>query len=267
MLSTKLTTLLTVAQLMYAQSSLAFNEHEQHVLSSIANEVAMTKDAGQQPVVIFDLDDTLFDSRYRKLAILHEFASEIATQQKFPQETSILLGLDVDRLHYDIVDTLAAAGVSNAALLEELQAFWSARFFTNEYVTLDQPIFGGVEYVNRLKADGAIIIYLTGRDAPNMGEGTEQALRAAGYPLDEMTRLMLKPSADIDDTVFKQQVFATIASLGKVVSAFDNEPSNVNAFKTFFKDATVVFLDTRHSKKPDRPAEGIVWIKDFKMYK
>jgi hypothetical protein len=67
----------------------------------------------------------------------------------------------------------------------------------------------------------------------------------------------------MDDTEFKESALETIATLGEVVTYFDNEPANVNLFAARHPSATVVFVETDHSPKPIEPAAEIPWIRSF----
>ncbi|GAH00209.1 unnamed protein product, partial [marine sediment metagenome] len=53
-----------------------------------------------------------------------------------------------------------------ALLLKEMIDSWRKKFFNGEYLKYDEPVPGSVEFVNELSDSGALIIYLTGRDAP-----------------------------------------------------------------------------------------------------
>ena len=110
-------------------------------------------------------------------------------------------------------------------------------------------------------AQGAHVVYLTGRDEPNMHDCTVRSLHSNGLPLGERATLMLKPDKSISDVTFKEATFGNIESLGVIVAGFDNEPANINAMAKKFPAAHIVFIDTRHFKKPDRPLTTITRYK------
>lgn len=220
---------------------------------------------GDQPVVIFDLDDTLMNTRERNLRIINDFIAQSDIQARYPEETQKLADLTSNDIAYLTADTLKARSVTNAAFLKELTDFWLARFFTNEYCAKDQPNPGAVKYVRRLYFSGVKIVYLTGRDIPRMHDGTVASLKAAGFPLDDdQAVLIMKPDPKGDDLEFKKSMFPEIAKMGTVVGVFENEPANINAHHEAFPNAIAIFLDTIHSPKPDVPAQDIFWVKDFK---
>ncbi|MCA9543291.1 MAG: haloacid dehalogenase-like hydrolase [Myxococcales bacterium] len=230
-------------------------------LKMIDYEVDAQAREGKQPVVVFDLDATLFDNRPRTLAILRAWAALPENAGKASAQR--IEGLAVAQVAYAVKDTLAAAGVTDGADIEAITAFWWARFF-GPWALHDGPMPGGPAYVNALYAKGAFIVYLTGRDAPSMLVPTTQSLALAGYPIGlPRTQLIMKPDPKADDEVFKDSVMRSLRLTGSVVGFFDNEPGNVNLMKKAFPKARVVFLDTMH--KPGAPAvdAGIPRVKDF----
>jgi hypothetical protein len=136
-------------------------------------------------------------------------------------------------------------------------------YFTGEYCLKDRQIPGAAAYVNRLKKAGAHIAYLTGRDIPNMKAGTETNMKALGFPLGKGTTLILKPSYNMDDLVYKKHAFAQIKKLGQVIASFENEPRNLNAMGTEFPKSILVFIDSEHSSAPDTVSEEAHWVKNF----
>jgi hypothetical protein len=233
------------------------------LLDGVHAAVVQTVKAGKtQPVVVFDLDATLYDNRPRTLAILKEWAAQPQVMGT-PASTAIL-GLKLEQVEYLVSDTVAKVKVTDPRVVEQIFKYWWDRFFGDRAV-LDWPTAGGPAYVNRLYGAGAHIVYLTGRDAPQMLMGTTRSLQDAGYPIGlPRTQLIMKPAFKTDDEVFKATVMADLKRTGHVVALFDNESGNVNVMKTHFPDATVVFLTTMFNPKKAKPLKaGILKIKDF----
>lgn len=224
-------------------------------LSHLVEDVTALVRRGGKPVVVFDLDDTLFSTAQRNLRILREFS---ASRPGIP---SALARVQPHMLRYAIADSARAAGVDEPELLGELQAFWRARFFTNEYLLTDEPLPGAVGYCEELERAGAKLVYMTGRDEA-MREGTERSLKGRGFPV-RGTTLVLKPAFETPDFEFKTQALAALPSHGVVRGAFENEPAHVNMFQGAFPDALMYFLETRHSGKPVEPHPSARRIKDF----
>ena len=217
----------------------------------------------QQPVVVFDLDSTLFDNAPRNRAIIEEFAESV--KDKYPDFYKAVKAMKNENLAYSLDDTLKNIGISDDKVLKELKKVWYDKFFTDKYVVLDQAYDGAVDYVNKLHKAGAKIVYLTGRDTPDMEKGTLQSLKDQKFPIgDTSTVLLTKPEKKIKDDEYKKTAAADILKMGKVVASFDNEPKNVNLFKEVFPGAIIVFIETNHSPKAVPVTAGIPWVKSWK---
>lgn len=231
-------------------------EHCTKVLSRCDDLVAK----GTVPVVVFDLDATLFDNGPRTWQILVEFADSTGNNDLRRKLD------DMPRygLPYLLKDILGVVGVDDQALIEEATAFWFKRFFTDDYQRYDEPIVGAVPFAKALFEKGATLVYLTGRDSPGMLVGCAASLRQHGFPVGlPHTAMVLKPDFETPDEAFKKDAVKFIDGLGAVVAAYDNEPGNCNLFREAWPEAEVVFMDTHHA--PGAPAllEGIDAIKAF----
>ncbi len=246
-----------------SNSAPAATDFRSDPLAQIRSDVQAAVRIGQNPIVVFDLDDTLVRATSRTARIIAEFAHEPSTRSRYPDAVRKLEIIRVSKIRYVMADTLRQFGIEDSALTEELTAYWLARFFTNEYCERDLPVPYAARYVSRLARAGATIVYLSGRDVPRMGRGTVRDLRRNGFPLGPNAILLMKPAADNDDLGFKIAQFPRLRKMGTVVAAFENEPANINAFQAGFPRATMVFLDTIHSPKPDQPNPGVFWVRDF----
>jgi hypothetical protein len=216
----------------------------------------------ERPIVVFDLDSTLFSTAERNLRILHEFAREPDTPDEMCQ---MIAELDVSHMGWNVVSDLAKRGYADHGILGRLKEYWYDRFFTDEYARTDEPLPGAVAYTHQCADAGALIYYLTGRDEPNMGVGTRDSLRAHRFPLDvPHAVLRLKPRFEMQDLAFKREVMTELHDLGQVIACFENEPLNANTFAEAFPAAHVVFLDTVHSPDPPPLDSRIARLKDFR---
>ena len=148
--------------------------------------------------------------------------------------------------------------------LEEIKKFWTARFFTNQYLPYDRAYEGAAEFTRKLHELGAEIVYLTGRDEPGMGDGTRANLLRDGFPWEvERTHLLLKKAAHLPDLEHKKEAANYIREHGTLVAAFENEPPNLIALYQLFPDAMHVFVDTVCSDHPAEAAQGLYRIRNF----
>lgn len=265
----------------WALPVLAWNEsarspQQTNILGSVERLVATTTKA----LVIFDLDSTLFRNAGRHAAILRDFAktyfpkTDLVKPLRHIQATQLtdtfdLRGMLVNDAHIPPRDA--------DRILPVLMPFWTARFFGNDYLAFDTALPGAAEYVRALHAKGATIVYLTGRDEPQMRAGTLAKLAADGFSTGTRTRLLMKPASSrivgksvkagaASDREWKAAALRKIARLGNVVASFDNEPAHINVYyETFHQHGPglAVFLDTDHTPNPPPLHTGVQRIQGF----
>ncbi len=208
-------------------------------------------------LAVFDLDSTLFNVSTRTQKILSEFA-ELHDEER-------LRNIEVKHEDWGIKEAVLRAGLSletDLELLNDLRKFWSAKFFTNEYLHYDVPYMGAISFVQELSETGCEIMYLTGRDQTRMYRGTLEVLKKWGFPLIEKN-LFLKPRKEQDDELFKEDWFKSLNHFDyKKIFFFENEPVNVNAILSSSPEVEIIFLDTTHARKQE-VTDPIKKIKNF----
>jgi len=242
-----------------------FHPHtSQEVLQEVISRTQNVLDQKKLPVIIFDLDSTLFHVSPRSYEILKEWAQATSV--------SILPNLTADDMGYSIEDVWMKRGLSTETgesfkHLKDAKAYWRQRFFSNEYIHHDLPHEGAVDFVKKLHSMGAKIVYLTGRDVPLMHFGTVDHLRNCGFPVEvERTRLILKPKRHIDDLVFKAGVCESAKEWGEVVASFENEPKNLVAMQEALGPKVMhVFFESVSSDHAAPAAKEVYKIHDFKL--
>ena len=237
-------------------------DEQRAFLRDLIERVRRTRQAGQTPVVVFDLDGTLLDNRPRTRAILREVAA--SWKEARPQLAETLLKLEVEHVVCVLQDSLAPFGVTDEAALDEALAHWRRRFFVDELLHHDVPLDGAVAFARAVYEAGATVLYLTGRDLPNMSLGSWQSLRDQGFPIGVVgTELICKPVFEMSDEVYKTEQAELVGRLGTVVASFDNEPGNCNVFLRQHPQAASVLLDTQHSPSAPELDPGVTSIKSF----
>ncbi len=230
----------------------------------LARVLSRVRDIGahRAPLVVFDLDGTLMDNRPRTCAIMVDLAERWRAEH--PREAELLLSMSPDRLVYLLEENLRAVGITDEALIAEAFAHWQAHFFFDHWIHHDTPLPGAAEFAHACRDAGAIIVYFTGRDLPNMALGTFASLRDSGFPIGVPgTELVLKPAPELDDTEFKRDFTPLVAQRGIVTAVFDNEPGNCNVFKEMFPDTDVFLLDTQHHPEAPPLLDSVLVIADF----
>lgn len=241
------------------------------VLREVIRRVEKVRDGGKLPIVVFDLDSTLFDVTRRSYEILREWLQH-PENHSYQETVEALKDLSHTDFRYSLQDVWEARKVSHedepyASHFKLAKNYWRKRFFGNEYLIHDEPTKGAVEFVHQLYERGAKIVYLTGRDVPLMSFGTFDQLKSHRLPIEaERTRLILKPKRHHDDLDFKGGAAATIKSWGTVVASFENEPKNLVAMaQVYDKDTMNVFIHTVSSDHPAPVGQGIYRIDDFSL--
>jgi len=215
------------------------------------------------PIVIFDLDSTLFSTAARNLAILREFVGLNAGSHPHLADVAERIGLD--DMGWNVNDDLCRFGFTEAEVLTRLKGFWFERFFRDEYLAHDTPVLGAAAFVHACHARGALIYYLTGRHVGGMEIGTVRSLRENEFPFWRgRCVLHLKPSFEMNDSTFKQEAVLDIRSYhGEVCATFENEPGNANMFLRAFPEAIHVLLETIHSPGAEEGSALLVRTTDF----
>lgn len=212
-------------------------------------DAARTRGAEGAPVVVFDLDGTLMDNRPRVVAILHELAE--VWRDEYPEAAAACAKATLDDVVYEFIANLKKLGVHEPALHERGLYFWRERFFQDPHMRFDIAVPGAQAFAHACYDAGAVLVYMTGRDLPNMALGTLASLRDLGFPIGVIgTELVVKPAFEIPDTEFKSGILRDLTRLGRVIAAFDNESANVNLFLEAFPECASVLLDTQHAPNP-----------------
>lgn len=218
-------------------------------------------DGGPPPIVVFGLDGCLFDCRVRTLQVLREYGESVRETQ--PEITERLSTLARDDIELLLSDTLRRCGLARADIVRDATSFWRERFHHDDYLDLDEPGVGALEYVRAIQDAGGGIVYLAGgRDVPGMLMGTVQRLRDEGFPIAEPAiELVLKPDATLGDESFARLVFKRLAQRGDIVGVLDADPGVCEHAHDAFPEADVVLLDVWELEPP----ENVHVVKDFRL--
>lgn len=223
----------------------------------------------KKPIAIFDLDGTLFDVTYRSMEIVRRFLALPEMRAKFPEQVATVQKLRYQDYLYSLDATLNAAGIDRysehaAHFLHSAETFWYKHFFTDELIAHDVPYAGALACVKYFHGRGAEVVYLSGRDIPNMSKGTIEALEKHGFPHSgHRVAMILKPAYGQDDLLFKKQALETISAEGEVVFTIDNEPANVQMFADRFPQGIHVHFSSLFAKKLELSGNNLAVVKAF----
>ena len=225
------------------------------VVDEIEVEVKTAASQNLNPIVVFDLDSTLFDPRYRAAAILESYGKDNTSMR--------LRKVPVESIRHSLFETLAALQFTQAQIQgaegRAIKDYFDVEYPAGKNFHLDKPIQGAVAYVNKLKAAGARIVYVSERSAGAEAE-TKAALGAAGFPDGDLESQLRSGSV----SKWKAGVVQRLSTEGTLVAAFDDESRVANAMKDALRTGWVVRLETR--AKPGSPAleSGIETLGDFR---
>lgn len=203
-------------------------------------------------VALFDIDSTVMDTAPRNFHILREAAQEI------PRLRAVAEAVGPEDFGWSVFGPVQERISLTDEEKRKLEEFWRARFFSGSYVHYDRPYPGVAKLLTELRNRGMKIVYLTGRDEPNMSAGTRDSFAEHSLPVGPGSRFVFKPTAEEADLPFKERACAALAAEAKVLLAVENEPANANMMRIIFPEAVVALIDTVTSPHAVEPAEGIV---------
>ena len=232
-------------------------------LTQILEAVRQSYGRGEKPMVILDLEGTLFDNRTRVLQILREYADRDLRGAR-PQFAQIIANMTPLLIQYMLTDTLRTVGITEDAVVNNAAVFWSQRFFTDDYLKYDTVNAGAVRFVRDLYSSGARIVYLTSRDAQRQLVGSVRQLRDSGFPIGiQGAELIMRPTAQTQDAVFRQQVTNYLRQYGKIVATIDSEPANANVYRRAFPEAICVLYNGPRAPNPPPLLPNITALPSF----
>jgi predicted secreted acid phosphatase len=255
----------------WIQNTQFFQDSNDEVLRKVVDRVRVLLEAKKLPIIVFDLDSTLFDVSKRTFQILKEWMAHPDTRN-FHDTHAVLSSLTAGDLRYSLEELWESKSIPHAKApfdhhFKHAKQFWRKRFFGHEYLRHDEPMNGAIEFVRNLHEMGAMIVYLTGRDVPQMAFGTYDQLKLHGLPIEvDRTRLILKPKRHMEDIEYKSAAAKSISEWGEVVASFENEPKNLVAMAKSYKPETMnIFLHTVSSDHPAPGGKDIYKIQEFKI--
>jgi phosphoglycolate phosphatase-like HAD superfamily hydrolase len=175
-------------------------------------EIAALARLGVPTAVVFDLDNTLFDTRHRTLSAGRAFDAAKGTR--------FFADVDVAAMGVDGHATATALGLEDPHHADFV-AFWDVHFWTPEHLAHDAPIDEMVALVRAAQAAGAEVTFLTGRIQSFHAASLDQ-LRAAGLDVDA-DDVVCKPDLSVRTGPFKSAWLEEMRGCGVEIGFFVTE--------------------------------------------
>ncbi len=221
------------------------------VAKQVYDQIKAQIDTGASVLVLFDLDSTIFNVSHRSQAIINELCEDKEFKSKFPKSVEKLQELKLTYRDWGIFEALKKSKIeAPLEFFEIINKTWKKNFFINEYIKHDRVYDGVVDYVHQIQKIVTKLAYLTGRNRPFMGEGTEASLLQHNLPFtNESVELFMKPEKGGIDELYKESVVGEYIKKFDHIWVFDNEPVILNHLEAKFPETHLVYIDTVHSGK------------------
>lgn len=220
----------------------------------------------KKTAVVFDLDSTLFNVSPRTQHILETISDHPFFVENFPEEVQHLKNVKVVQTDWGIRTAIERSGLkATLGFFERVREYWMKHFFSSDFLMIDEPYEGAVEFVNALFKCGVPVYYLTGRDIDRMGRGTHEVLNKRGFPHNEhFDNVYMKPDQEMNDAEFKRDILKRMATEFEQIYFFENEPVIIHLIREQVPSINIIFVDTIHSGRAAAPAD-LPTIKNFKL--
>lgn len=189
---------------------------------------------GERVVVVFDIDNTLFDSRARTAAAANVYGEQHGIQA--------LIDLLPEDVGLNGTETAKKAGITNAAVIKDFSKFWSAFFFDGAHYDFDTPIASTIAWAKAAKKAGAEVVYLTGREQKAESD-TRAQLEAAGLPDTDAKHVISKPATAGATPAFKASEFQKLTKTAHVAWFLTESQRDIAAVQQAVPRVPCVVLD------------------------
>lgn len=193
---------------------------------------------GEKCRVVFDIDDTLADTRGRTLALAKAFDKQ--------RGTKAFAKLTLSKVGKSAKDTCAALGLDEKTT-KAFTGYWNANFFAGGSFDKDLPIARTIELAKQAKAAGAEVVYLTGR-TETAREGTRAQLQRLGLPDADDAHLVLKPKASVKTAEWKSGLMAQWAGESRIGWFLTESRRDVAQIQADHPELPCVLLDNPFEK-------------------
>lgn len=199
-----------------------------------------TKRSATPYLLIFDLDDTIFNTSYRRF-----FVYEFLLRHQFDLPRLDLISLKNSYNFIPYIRNHPSFKINYSKIMN----IRNRMILSNSLLYLDQPYFGVRKFLKHLNSLNVDYIFLTGRPEDTMKIGTNETLVKFGFITHKIIQnyLFMKKNQFIPDNIFKKIELKHILDLfpERKIIIFDNESENCRGFNEILpNDALVVLFNT-----------------------
>ncbi len=138
--------------------------------------------------VVFDLDNTLFDTRARTLHVARQFDAEHGTEH--------FANLSLDQVGLDGTSTCKRLGTPSGEVAQQFETYWKRAFWDPQNFIHDLPMTSVLDWVRAAHQADVETRFLTGRVVAYADTSLQQ-LRRVRIDFARREHLHLKPALDV----------------------------------------------------------------------
>jgi len=230
-------------------TSFAASDIPQTRLRAMEARVIETVKNGETPVLVFDLDETLIDSTPRKYMAFREAVESICGDMNRPSGFGCEAATAIHQAqfyalenHYAVLDLFDSSTISSE-WRATLDRTMTGIYLSGKGLELDREIPGAAKFVQKMRALGAKVYFVSSRSKNTQRQGTLESLWALGLGSPNIDQELVLKVDGVRSIDFKKATFAMIHKKpGHVVGVFENEPENMNAMVKEFSGALAYFI-------------------------
>ncbi|NVM28582.1 MAG: hypothetical protein HWN65_07040 [Candidatus Helarchaeota archaeon] len=194
--------------------------------------------------LIFDLDDTLFDTSYRRYFIYEQF---LRPKYELPK-----LSLNLLKKCYNFLPLLEENYYFRKNHTNIVEDFLKL-FLSRPCLYFDRPFSGTISFFNQIRNPKIRVVFLTGRHNATMKTGTILLLKIYGFIYQGFNRhfLVMKKNDKLSDGYFKIRELKHIMELfpKETFVIFDNESENCKLFEEILPNNAIIVRYNSVQKK------------------
>lgn len=227
---------------------------------NLKKAVQIAQQKKEQSFFVFDVDSTLLCMKYRTQAIIRDCENDPSFAKPFSKHLEALQKVKVTERDWSVREVLYRYGFSKEMdLLLAVEKIWKKKFFSSEYLHLDQPYKGCTEFIQHISQQGVELYYLTARNHERTREGTIESFKKWNFPLKSENHLIMKKASesDLTDAEYKVKHLKNMIKQTKTVVFFENEPLILNKSAKEVPEVRLFWMNSTHSRQAQPPKTAL----------